>query len=119
FEPGLIDEPEKYDRDGLTPPGTLSAEDKLWALKWYPPLKADIATLEPFQTVTRELAAGEQIDFAIKPKSSRRYTIETKGACDTLLALFEDIGGEPRYLSADDDSGEQRNAKITYKLFKG
>jgi hypothetical protein len=48
-----------------------------------------------------------------------KYTIATKGASDTLLALFEEIGGQPRYLAADDDSGEDRNASITYKLFKG
>jgi hypothetical protein len=28
FEPGLIDEPEQYDINGLTPPGTLSSADK-------------------------------------------------------------------------------------------
>ena len=26
---------------------------------------------------------------------------------------------EPRFLAGDDDSGEERNASITYKLFKG
>jgi hypothetical protein len=31
FEPGLIDEPEKYDINGLTPPGTLSNADQEWA----------------------------------------------------------------------------------------
>lgn len=119
FGPGLIDEPEKYDVNGLVPPGTLSAADKLWALKWYPATQAAMTTLQPFQAVASNLAAGQQIDFAIKPASSRKYTIETKGASDTLLALFEDQAGEPRYLAADDDSGEDRNAQITYKLFKG
>jgi hypothetical protein len=118
FEPGLIDEPEKYDISGLTPPGTLSNADKQWALKWYPGLKAALTTLEPFQTVAVDLAAGQQIDFAIKPTSSRKFKIETKGASDTLLVLFEDINGVPRYLSGDDDSGEDRNASITYKLFQ-
>ena len=32
--------------------------------------------------------------------------------------MFEDINGQPRYLAGDDDSGEDRNASITYKLFK-
>jgi hypothetical protein len=41
-----------------------------------------------------------------------------EGASDTLL-VFEDINGEPRYLSGDDDSGEEWNANITYKLFEG
>jgi len=119
FEPGLIDEPEQYDVKGLYPPGTLSSADKQWALKWYPGLKPALTVLQPFQSVAVDLAAGQQVDFAIKPPSSRKYSIETKGASDTLLVLFEEIDGEPRYLSGDDDSGEDRNAKITYKLFQG
>ena len=119
FEPGLIDEPEEYDVNGLTPPGTLSIADKAWALKWYPGFKAALTTLQPFEAVTADLAVGQQVDFAIKPTASRKYRIETKGASDTLLVLFEDIGGEPRFLSGDDDSGEDRNASITYKLFQG
>jgi hypothetical protein len=118
FEPGLIDEPQEYDVNGLFPPGTLSVADKQWALKWYPPLKAALPTLQPFEAVASDLAAGQQVDFAIKPTSSRKYTVETRGASDTLLTLFEDVSGEPRFLAADDDSGEQRNARITYKLFK-
>lgn len=119
FEPGLIDEPEQYDVHGLTPPGTLSKADKEWAVKWYPALQPALPTLLPFQPATADLAAGQQIDFAIKPTESRKYKIETKGASDTLLVLFEDINGEPRYLAGDDDSGEDRNAAITYKLFQG
>jgi hypothetical protein len=119
FEPGLIDEPEQYDINGLTPPGTLSAPDKQWALKWYPQLQESLTTLQPFQPAVVDLAAGQQIDFSIKPASSQKYKIETTGASDTLLVLFEDINGVPRYLSGDDDSGEDRNASITYKLFQG
>ena len=119
FEPGLIDVPDVYDRNGLYPPGTLSRADKEWALKWYPALKPTLATLEPFQPAVADLSPGEQIDFAIKPTASRKYTIETKGASDTLLVLFEDINGEPRFLAGDDDSGEDRNARIAYKLFSG
>lgn len=119
FEPGLIDEPEEYDINGLTPPGTLSGADKAWAVKWYPGMKATLTTLQPFQPAVVDLAAGQQVDYAIKPTASRKHTIETKGASDTLLVLFEDTNGEPRYLSGDDDSGEDRNATITYKLFQG
>lgn len=119
FEPGLIDLPQKYDVNGLTPPGTLSNADKEWAVKWYPSLKAAPPALAPFQSVASNLAAGQQLDFAIAPTESRKYTIETKGASDTLLVLFEDIDGEPRLLAGDDDSGTDRNARIQYKLFKG
>jgi hypothetical protein len=119
FEPGLIDEPDKYDVNGLTPPGTLSAGDKQWVVKWYPALKATLPTLEPFQTAVAELAAGQQIDYAIQPTASRKYTIETKGGSDTLLVLFEEVNGEPRFIAGDDDSGTDRNATIAHKLFKG
>ena len=119
FEPGLIDEPQEYDVSGLTPPATLSSADKEWAVTWYPPLTAAAPTLQPFQAATVELAAGQQVDFAITPTESRRYQIETKGAEDTLLVLFENIDGEPRFVAGDDDSGEDRNARIVHKLFKG
>lgn len=119
FEPGLIDVPDQYDVNGLYPPATLSRADKDWAVKWYPALQTSLTTLQPFQAATVDLAAGQQIDFAIKPAESRKYKIETKGASDTLLVLFEDINGSPRFLAGDDDSGEDRNASIGYKLFKG
>jgi hypothetical protein len=119
FEPHLIDEPQQYDDNGLFPPATLSAADKQWAVKWYPAQPATLPTLQPFQAVALDLAAGQQVDYAIKPTSSRKYKIETKGASDTLLVLFEDINGEPRFLAGDDDSGESYNASITYKLFQG
>jgi hypothetical protein len=119
FDPGLIDEPDQYDLHGLYPPGTLSSMDKTWVLKWYPGVTSQPASLKPFQSVAVDLAAGQQVDFVIQPPESRRYTIATKGGSDTLLVLFEEIAGQPRYLAADDDSGENRNASITYKLFTG
>lgn len=119
FEPGLIDEPQKYDLEGLVPPGTLSSADKAWVVKWYPGNAPVPTVLQPFQSIAADLAAGQQIDCTFKPTVSRKYTIATKGATDTLLALFEEIGGKPSFLAADDDSGEDRNASITYKLFKG
>jgi len=119
FEAGLIDEPQQYDINGLTPPGTLSNADKEWALKWYPPLPTALTTLQPFQSTAVDIAAGQQLDYALKPTESRKYRIETKGSTDTLLVLFEDINGVPRMLSGDDDSGEDRNAAIVYKLFSG
>jgi len=119
FDPGLIVAPKPYDVQGVTPPGTLSPADKQWVLKWYPPMQPAMATLQPFQPAVAELASGQQVDFSIKPTASRKYTIETKGPSDAVLGLFEDVNGEPRYLSADDDSGEERNASISYKLMAG
>jgi hypothetical protein len=119
FEPGLIDEPEQYDARGLVPPGTLSQSDIAWAAKWYPGNAPGPKELEVFKPVAVNLGAGEQLDLVIKPSQSRKYTVSTKGASDTLLTLFEEINGEARYLVADDDSGTDRNASIDYKLFKG
>jgi Astacin (Peptidase family M12A) len=119
FEPHLIDEPQKYDDEGLVPPGTLSAADKTWAQKWYPGDAPSPTELEAFKSVAVELAAGQQVDLVFRPQQSRKYTIATKGATDTVMALFEEIGGEPRYITADDDSGEDRNASIRFKLFVG
>ena len=119
FEKGLIAKPERYDAEGLLPPGTLSAADKKWARKWYPRIKASPAKLHASTPAVIELAAGQQANFLVEPISSRKYRIETRGASDTKLALFEVIKGTPRYVSADDDSGEERNAAISHKLFKG
>jgi hypothetical protein len=119
FEPGLIDVPDKYDKNGLTPPGTLSSADKKWALKWYPALKSKLKALQPFESAVASLDAGQQMDFAVKPTESRNYRFDTKGASDTLLTLFEQVDGEPRFIAGDDDSGEERNASLAYKLFKG
>jgi len=35
------------------------------------------------------------------------------------MVLFEDVNGELRYLTADDDSGVDRNASFRVKLFAG
>jgi hypothetical protein len=119
FEPGLIAEPTQYDKAGLHPPGTLSTADQSWVTKWYPAMQKPLSTLRPFEAVTSDLASGQQMDVSIKPTTSRKYTIETKGAKDALLVLFEVIDGVPRFLAGDDDSGAERNAAITQKLFEG
>jgi hypothetical protein len=119
FEPGLIAAPPPYDVEGLTPPGTLSALDKQWALKWYPAIPKSLPRLHPFHPAVLNLASGKQADYSITPEESRKYTVETRGGTDTTLVLFEDINGSPRYLAGDDDSGDERSAAIQYKLFAG
>jgi hypothetical protein len=119
FQRGLIAEPKIYEKNGLTPPGTLSPADKKWVRKWYPPMRAKMSTLHLLKPVTASLDSGQQMDVAIQPTSSRKYTIETKGPSDAVLTLFEDIDGVPRYVAGDDDSGTERNAAITQKLFEG
>jgi len=119
FDAGLIVKPARF-QSGLNPPGTISAADKKWALKWYPPLpRAAPPALVPMQSVPLELASGQQGDFRFEPPASRRYEIGTFGHSDTLLVLFENIDGDLRFLAGDDDSGLERNAKLAVKLFKG
>jgi hypothetical protein len=118
FGPGLILEPAEH-RDGISPPGTLSPLDRQWARKWYPGEAPGPEELEPFRSVVLSLGSGEQRDFLVVPPASRRYEIATFGSVDTLLVLFEEVGGELRYLTADDDSGHDTNARISIKLLKG
>lgn len=119
FGPGLIEQPARYS-DGLTPAGGISERDETWVRTFYPPLdEADYTELEPFESVRLRLSAGEQRNFVIEPRATRHHEIRTFGASDTVMVLFEDSGGEPRYLAGDDDSGEGRNAYIRVRLMKG
>lgn len=119
FPGGLIREPAAY-RDGIEPPGTISPLDREWVVKWYPaPGPAPLPALTPFQSVPLTLKAGQQADFAVTPSASRRYRIGTFGTADTVLVVFEEVGGRLRYLRGDDDSGSDRNAHLSVKLFQG
>jgi hypothetical protein len=120
FEAGMIKKPAKYYINGLDPDDGLSKRDKTWVKTFYPALKKnDYLDLIPFRSVQMSIGAGEQINFNIKPDESRYYNILTFGNSDTVMVLFEDDGGELRYLTGDDDSGTGRNAKFRFKLFKG
>lgn len=117
--PGLVLEPEQY-RGGLQPPGTLSAADKEFALRWYPP--ADLPrppALLPFRSVPLGLEPGEQADFRMDPPETRGYTVGTFGDADSVVVLFEERDGEPRYLSGHDDGETPHRAKIAARLVKG
>ncbi len=65
-----------------------------------------------------QIEPGEQLDFVIKPGESRDYNIQTFGNVDTVMVLFEDVNGEPVYLSGDDDSGTKLNAHIKVRLLR-
>jgi hypothetical protein len=79
----------------------------------------DNNAIEPFRSVQADLEPGQQLNFSVKPTATRRYTFQTLGLSDTVLVLFEEIGGTPRYLAGDDDSGQDWNAKIEAKLYAG
>lgn len=119
FGSGLIKKPEKY-RIGLYPAAGLSQRDKTWVCTLYPPVepKKD-PVLKPFESVELAISEGEQKNFVIKPSYTRYYNIRTFGTSDVVMVLFEDDGSELQYLTADDDSGEDYNASLSVKLFKG
>ncbi|MBY0274173.1 hypothetical protein K2Z84_02435 [Candidatus Binatia bacterium] len=119
FDAGLIDRPEQF-RNGLRPAGGLSAADVAEVRRFYPPLDdAANPQLVPLRSEALALAPGEQKNFSIVPGATRDYTIQTFGESDTVMVLFEDQGGDLRYVQADDDSGTSLNARITERLYKG
>lgn len=119
FQAGLINFPEEY-RQGLSPVPGLSSRDQEWVQKFYPPLNKDeYQKLRPCESVKLAIAIGEQRNFVIEPEASRYYNFQTFGTSDSVIVLFEEIDGEPRYLSADDDSGQENNAHLLIKLFAG
>lgn len=121
FKAGLILVPDKYKTAPLIPAGGLSARDKEWIKKTYPPMSpADYVKLELMKSYKLAIAPGEDKTFVFEPKYSRVYNLGTFGNSDTLITLNEDQGAaEPRYMQGDDDSGTDLNAKITTKLEKG
>ena len=119
FPAGVIVSPSEY-RNGLNPQPGLSAIDKDQVRLFYPPIESDdYQALIAYQSQRIDIAAGEQVDFILRPEYSREYVIQTFGWADTVMVLFEKVDDEPRYLSGDDDSGNERNAKITCRLSRG
>jgi hypothetical protein len=118
FPAGLIVSPAQY-ANGIHPPGTLSALDREFVHRWYPGDGPEPTTLRPFRSVKLEIGPGEQADFVLEPRGTRRYRIGTFGASDTVIVLFEEVDGELRYVAGDDDSGRDRNALLRRQLFRG
>ncbi|CAG4993167.1 hypothetical protein DYBT9275_01117 [Dyadobacter sp. CECT 9275] len=119
FGPGMIKEPAEF-RNGINPAGGLSAKDKEFVRKFYPPLvAADYIEMKVSQSQVLDIKAGQQKNFVFKPLTSRKYKIETFGAMDTVMVLFERTAGGEVYLSGDDDSGTDFNSKINIRLIKG
>ena len=120
FQAALIDGPDPYNEQGITPEGGLSGVDKERAKIFYPAQDDDdLTVLEPFKSQSLSLGPGEQRNFAIEPDATRKYTIQTFGHSDTVMVLFEERDGELKYIKGDDDSGTDQNAKITRRLYAG
>ena len=120
FKAGLIEQPEIYRQQPLIPAPGLSDVDRSEVKSFYPPLgRRDHKSLAPFQFERLELEPGEQANYIIRPPATRSYRISTFGRADTVMVLFEDVNGVPRYSMGDDDSGFDRNSSLAPRLFLG
>ena len=99
----------------------MSSFDKQWVRKWYPAaaVKKAPPALKAFTATPLTLKSQQQADFTIVPDATRAYTVATFGKTDTVMVLFEDVGGDLRQLAAVDDGGTDSNAQVKVKLFKG
>ena len=120
FEAGMIVQPEQYN-DGLTPAGGLSGRDVTWVRQIYPALGPvnTLPELALLESKALSIQPGQQLDLRINPKATRNYEMRTFGTSDTLVVLFEDVNGELRFRAGDDDSGEDRNAYLKRRMYKG
>ncbi len=118
FRAGLILEPAQY-RSGLRPQPGLSEKDKAQVKFFYPPPESVYPELKPLESRQLNIAAGTQANFAVLPGATRDYEFRTFGNSDTVMVLFEEIDGEPVYVTGDDDSGTALNAQFTVRLIKG
>jgi hypothetical protein len=63
-------------------------------------------------------ANGEEDTFRFMVANAGQYTIETAGSTDIVMGLFGPDDAK-NLVTADDDSGEDRNAKIAASLWPG
>ena len=116
FEAGLIAKPQQY-AAGLQPAGGLSPRDVTWVKTFYPPMAAGaFRAIKVGESQLLNVASGSQADFLFEAAATRKYTVQSFGPCDTQIVLFEEVDRQWRYLGADDDSGEDRNAMITVRM---
>jgi hypothetical protein len=118
FPAGLIVQPEEY-QDGLIPEPGLSDTDREQVRRFYPPTPPSYTELRPFDLQRLSVEPGQQRDFSIAPTATRWYTIQTFGSSDVVMVLFEDEDGDHRYVAGDDDSGWNRNARLSVRLYSG
>ena len=120
FPAGLILQPERYRTQPLIPKPGLSPTDVARTQALYPPIRdQDLPLLQPYQSRSIDVVPGSQVDFAVSPPESRVWTMQTFGAMDTVLALFEDWPDGQAYLPAADDSGSEKNARLAFRLERG
>lgn len=105
--------------DGIRPAPGLSAKDREWVQKFYPPLdEDDIIELELYRTEMVYIDPGEQVDFTFKAPWTGDFNFRTFGNMDTVMVIFEVDGNNELFLAGDDDSGTGLNSYIKVKLVK-
>ncbi len=120
FPAGLILEPDEFRTEPLIPEQGLSERDVEEAQHFYPELVPDkYAGLSAFLSHKVDIQPGEQMNFYIKPDVTRKYTIATFGSIDSVIVLFEQVGGDEEYIAGDDDSGNHFNAEMEIHLRAG
>ena len=120
FPAGLILQPERYRTEPLRPAGGLSARDVSWVRAFYPGGEdPELPELLPVPVPRAGHPARPAARPRHPPDRHPPVHLQTFGASDTVMVLFERVGDELRYQTGDDDSGEDRNATLQLKLFQG
>jgi hypothetical protein len=119
FGPGLVTKPVPYAK-GIYPPGVLSANDIKGVKAFYPVVgEKNRVSLQVDEATQIKAASGGQDDFVFTAPSTKKYTFKTAGTLDTVMVVSEMAETENYYMSGDDDSGFDKNSKITLPLVKG
>ena len=119
FGPGLVLQPAQYAK-GIFPPGIISANDMKGVRAFYPDGTAKkIIKLKLNQSAAVKAESGGQDDFVFAATATKKYTFQTVGHLDTVMVVSEKAVTENFYLGGDDDSGLDKNSKITLPLVKG
>lgn len=119
FSAGLVNKPAPY-QNGIFPPGIISAQDKIGVRSFYPKAtssKSSALTLNKASDIKAK--SGGQNNFIFTAPVTRKFQFVTDGPLDTVMVISEKEGNKIHYLSGDDDSGTDKNAKITLPLVEG
>lgn len=119
FGPGLVKLPAPYTK-GIYPPGILSANDMKGVKSFYPVVTTkNRVKLQLNESAVIKSDSGGQDDFIFTAPSTKKYTFQTVGQLDTVMVVSEIAETENYYMSGNDDSGFDKNSKITLPLVKG
>lgn len=119
FDAGLITKPVQY-QNGIFPPGIISSQDKIAVRAFYPKATSSKSNkLELKKDAVVNGKPGAQSNFIFTAPVTRKYEFATQGPLDTVMVISEKTGIKIYYLSGDDDSGTDKNAKITLPLVEG